>query len=61
MHTLMGVGVIAASGLLYWVARPKGGKETWLARLPGSWIVLPLLILTGLLGGGMQIYLNFPF
>jgi hypothetical protein len=56
MQTMLGVGVMAGSALLYWIARPKGGKETWLARLPGSWIVLPLLILMGFLTGGMMIY-----
>jgi hypothetical protein len=56
MQAMIGVGVMAGSALLYWMARPKGGKETWLARLPGSWIVLPLLILMGFLAGGMMIY-----
>jgi hypothetical protein len=56
MQTMIGVGVMAGSALLFWIARPKGGKETWLARLPGSWILLPLLILMGFLAGGMMIY-----
>jgi hypothetical protein len=60
MDMLVGVGVITASALLYWVARPKDGKETWLARLPGSWIALPLIILMGSLGGGMMIYTHLP-
>ena len=56
MQMLIGIGTIVASVLLYWIARPKGGKETWLARRRGSWIVLPLLIILGFLGGGMLIY-----
>ena len=56
MPEALGAALMAASLLLSWVASPRRGQETRLMRLPGMWIVIPLLIMLAFLGGGAVIY-----
>jgi hypothetical protein len=45
-----------ASVLLFWLVSPRQGQERGIVRLPGMWVVLPLLIMLGFLGGGALLY-----
>jgi hypothetical protein len=42
----MGLAVLAAVVLAIVLLRPPGGKERWIARVPGMWIVLGLALTT---------------
>jgi hypothetical protein len=44
MRTLLGIAIVAATVLLLMLLRPRDGKERWLVRLPGMWIVLGLTL-----------------
>ena len=56
MRAALGAGLMIASMLLFWLVSPRHGQERGIARLPGMWVVLPLLIILGFLGGGALIY-----
>lgn len=56
MRQALGAALMVGSLLLLWAVFPRGGREAWLVRLPGMWIVLPLLIMLSFLGGGALIY-----
>jgi hypothetical protein len=45
-----------ASVLLFWLVSPRHSEERGIVRLPGMWVVLPLLIMLGFLGGGALIF-----
>jgi hypothetical protein len=47
---------MSASVLLFWLVSPRQGQEKGIVRLPGMWVVLPLLIMLGFLGGGALLY-----
>jgi hypothetical protein len=44
MRALLGMGVLTATTVVWWLLLPRNGKERWLVRLPGMWIVLGLLL-----------------
>jgi hypothetical protein len=46
MRALIGLAVLAAVVLAVLILRPRGGKERWLARQPGMWIVIGLALTT---------------
>jgi hypothetical protein len=43
---LIGLAVLLAVVSAIFLLRPRDGKERWLARLPGMWIVLGLALTT---------------
>ena len=56
MYALIGAGVFVLAGLLNWSVLPNRGQEKAIVRFPGMWIVLPLVILLGYLGGGALVF-----
>jgi len=44
MRALVGLVILAVTVVLIMLLRPRDGKERWLVRLPGMWIVLGLLL-----------------
>jgi hypothetical protein len=57
-YALIGAGAFVLAALLNWSALPTGGQEKAIVNLPGMWIVLPLAILLGYLGGGALVFSN---
>jgi len=43
---VIGLAVLTAVVVAVFLLRPRGGRERWLARLPGMWIVLGLALTT---------------
>jgi hypothetical protein len=56
MRVALGAALMIASVLLFWLVSPRRGQERRIARMPGMWVVLPLLIMLGFLGGGVLLY-----
>lgn len=56
MRAALGAALMSASVLLFWLVSPRQGQEKGIVRLPGMWVVLPLLIMLGFLGGGALLY-----
>jgi hypothetical protein len=56
MRVAVGAALMIASVLLFWLVSPRHGQERGIARVPGMWVVLPLLIMLGFLGGGALLY-----
>jgi hypothetical protein len=56
MREAVGAALMIASVVLFWLVSPRHGQERRIARLPGMWGVLPLLIMLGFLGGGALLY-----
>lgn len=56
MTEALGAASMVASALLFWLVLPLHGQERRIVRLPGMWIVLPLLIMLGFLSGGALLY-----
>lgn len=54
--TLIGALLMAAAVMLFWFVYPRGGQETRLMQLPGSWVIVPLTIILSFTGGGALIY-----
>jgi 4-amino-4-deoxy-L-arabinose transferase-like glycosyltransferase len=43
---LIGLAVLVAVVTAIFLLRPRDGRERWIARLPGMWIVLGLALTT---------------
>jgi hypothetical protein len=56
MRIALGAALMIASVLLFWLVSPRHSEERGIVRLPGMWVVLPLLIMLGFLGGGALIF-----
>jgi hypothetical protein len=54
--TVIGVLLMGVAVLLSWSVYPRGGREARIMKVPGTWIVVPLLIMLCFLGGGALVH-----
>jgi hypothetical protein len=54
--TFIGVVLMAAATVLTWLLWPRDGKEGRIMRMPGMWIVMPLIIMLVFCTGGALVY-----
>jgi hypothetical protein len=54
--TLIGGALMATAILLLWLVYPRGGQERRIMQLPGTWFVVPLVILLCFGSGAAVVY-----